>query len=979
MITLPALFEEANNKAEKQRDVLVLIEDETLTDKKDSEADWTANTNASDVDYLSSSGDVQLDFPLWICDTNDKIYNVSSDGSLISSFATSAFDAAALNVTGVSYDTDGTLWICDSLTDKIYNVTTTGTWISEFLATVYDAAAVNPSGVSHASDDTLWISHAQKIYNVQTNGTLISSFATSVFDVSAVNVKGVSHYSPDDTLWVCDSTTDKVYNVETDGTLISSFDNEGYSSASTDINDINAASNNTLWISDTGTDEIYNIGKNGALISSFPTSDYDVTSQNPSGISSSFYSRSGTITTNNFDIGAVPTVAGEWVIEDVKTPTVTYWTCDDNTDKIYNIASDGTLLGSFATSVYDAAAVAPKGIAFSPNGTLWVCDVVTDKIYNIELVGTLISSFATSVFDAAAIFPSGISYATDDTLWVCDQASNKIYNIELDGTLISSFATSVFDAGATGIDGIAYAPNGTLWVCDIATDKIYNIQTDGTLITSFATSVYDAAALAPSAISYASDDTLWVGDDATNKIYNIQTNGTLISSFATSVYDASATGSPGISQGLNNTILYDAWHSTTGAFAGEEVYIGNIADGDAITDLKRYWRVRATLIADADRTETPILQLVKAEFTTFKRFNTVHDLGYEPLVMSVSSLTSKVDFFQAASIGQISISIAMTSAISDWIYTDTLFNKIVKVKLGFNYPGFTEDDYIFYFTGGIDDWNVNDGVLEITLKDLSKDWKLPVPSKWESASDDVVFQAKHHIDVILDIFQNNINVRDSGLLLDSFATVKAATSTYKVTRTITDQSEDAKKLVEELRVLLFAFFLPRGDGRIKIKQFDSAEASVVTFTDDNTLSIKWQANSKDLINRTNIYFDWDGDGEKESDFLDYDGGDDTASQTKFQEIRPFILKDKWTRTEEAAQISALETKILAQFDDMPPMVTITCDAKDIEYEAGDMASVTTLEAPGSSGGGIANEKYLLISKNLDFLGDKIVFKGLKVA
>ena len=429
----------------------------------------------------------------------------------------------------------------------------------------------------------------------------------------------------------------------------------------------------------------------------------------------------------------------------------------------------------------------------------------------------------------------------------------------------------------------------------------------------------------------------------------------------------------------DSTIVFEAWYSTTGVFGGEEVSIGVILDGGLITDRIRYWKVKASLARSGEGDQTSSLQSIKVDFTSYRKFNKIPDLGYEPLVDSVSSLTSKVDLFKPTSIGQISVGINMTDAISDWVYNDTLYNKIVRVELGFKYDGLVEADYIHYFSGAIDDWRVNDGILLLTLKDMSKEWKLPVPSKWETTGDDVTWTADHPIDIMLDIFQNQINVRDSGLLFDDFAAVKAATSDYKVTRTITGKTEDAKKLVEELRLLLFAFFIPSGDGKIGIKQFDSSEAAVVSFTDDNTTSIKWSANSKELINSTALYFNYDGSGNDESDFSEYDPGDNTASQIKFKAIEPFSLKDKWTRTAEASQISGLETKILDQFDDMPPAVIISCDAKDIAYEVGDMALVTTLNAPGNNGTGISDEKYLIASKNLDFLGDKIIFNALKVA
>jgi streptogramin lyase len=676
----------------------------------------------------------------------------------------------------------------------------------------------------------------------------------------------------------------------------------------------------------------------------------------------------------------------------VKLDELTVWVIDFATDKVYEIKTDGTLVSSFATSVFDASATTTTSISYAPDGTLWITDQNTDKIYNVSTTGTLISSFATSVFDASSVTPTGISYALDGTLWITDSNTQKAYNVSTTGTLISSFSIS-------GPDDISYASDGTLWILDSLLNKIYNVSTTGTLISSFDISVFGAAPNSVHALSYASDNTLWTISSSATTVYNLSTKGGIISSFSESIFDVAATLSHGISSNVfkypvsgiivtdnldigevptsigewalsdikppGTTLTYTAKYSTTGAWGGEEVSIGAIVDGDAITVLARYWRVTATLSANTARNLSPTLQSIKADYSTYRRFNRIPDLGYESIVQDVSSLTSKVDFFNPASIGQISVSMEMTSAISDWVYSDTLYNKIIEVKLGFKYPGFVEADYIHYFTGAIDDWNVDDQILNLTLKDLSKEWKLPVPSKWETDGDDRIWSTKHHVDVMLDIFQNDINVRDSGLLLDSFATVKAATSGYAVTRTITGTTEDAKKLVEELRVLLFAFFIPRGDGKISIKQFDSAEAAATTFTDDNTVSIKWQANSKDMINKTSLYFGWDTLGEDEESFESYDEGNDTTSQTNFQEIKPYILKDKWTTTISASQIADLEAKILDQFDNMPSIVTITCDAKDIAY--------------GSGGAGITDEKYLITSKNLDFLGDRIVFKGLRVA
>lgn len=226
----------------------------------------------------------------------------------------------------------------------------------------------------------------------------------------------------------------------------------------------------------------------------------------------------------------------------------TLWVVDATTDKIYNIQIDGTLISSFATSVFDVNAISTRGIVFQgSDGSLWVTDSNTDKVYNIETDGTLKSSFATSVFDASAISLSGITISSDGTLWVVDSSTDKVYNIETDGTLNSSFETSVFDASATNPRGISFdTTDNTLWVGDLSTNLIYHIEIDGTLIDSFPLSNYDSNAVSTDGLNVSNDGTIWVADPTTDKIYNIKKTGELISSFGKNTFDSLAVNLTGV-------------------------------------------------------------------------------------------------------------------------------------------------------------------------------------------------------------------------------------------------------------------------------------------------------------------------------------------------------------------------------------------------------------------------------------------------
>jgi sugar lactone lactonase YvrE len=338
--------------------------------------------------------------------------------------------------------------------------------VPAWVASPAAATGFEDDHLTDGNETTLWkaTSSADQTLTYDQGTAKISEFATSVFDAGATNPRGVT-YSPNDTLWIVDSNTNKIYNIETDGTLISSFATSVFDAGATFTTGIDIAPNGTLWVCDIAvTDEVYNIKTDGSFASSgiiTAFSDYSGTVAGTVKVTSS--AAHGLTTGDRRSIKGTTNYNGSYIITTLDTVTyyITHsWDGDDAT---------GTWESSFPTSVFGASANGPRGIAIALNSTIWTCDTNTNKIYNVEMNGALISEFDVTGFASG---PSDISYSLDNTLWFCD--SSNIYNVKTDGELISSFPTSVFDASATTTSGISRSPDGTLWVCDSNTDKIYN-------------------------------------------------------------------------------------------------------------------------------------------------------------------------------------------------------------------------------------------------------------------------------------------------------------------------------------------------------------------------------------------------------------------------------------------------------------------------------------------------------------------------
>jgi len=230
-------------------------------------------------------------------------------------------------------------------------------------------------------------------------------------------------------LWVVDDVAKMTYNITLDGELNTSFGTPNTAISSIAVDPVDG----TLW------------GVNGGGASS------------PGKLVN--YSRSGVvlgeITADTFgsSSGEGLAVASDgnslWVVDDSATPTV------------YNVARDGTLLASFATSVFSSAATSPQAIAYDPSGggSLWITDNAADMVFNVSTSGVLLGSFPSPSGETNL---QGITVESDSILWLTGRTTGMLYRVDKTGTSVSqAFPASVFDPSASNPTGIAFDTSTT--------------------------------------------------------------------------------------------------------------------------------------------------------------------------------------------------------------------------------------------------------------------------------------------------------------------------------------------------------------------------------------------------------------------------------------------------------------------------------------------------------------------------------------
>lgn len=323
-----------------------------------------------------------------------------------------------------------------------------------------------------------------------------------------------------------------------------------------------------------------------------------------------------------------------------------------------------------------------------------------------------------------------------------------------------------------------------------------------------------------------------------------------------------------------SSISYQAWSSATGAFAGEETSLETIVDGQTIADLKQYYKVTATLTPSADNLSSPKVLKIKANFDQLDRYCLKDSpLEYQgdpfpPIVVGVPQLQYQMDVLEGkASISKVAIDVLDDGILEEAIVNYYLRNNEIVIYIGFDADGWGFEDYLDLWRGNIVSWRRRPGVITLECSDWAVLAKKEIPVEYHNPADPndplngtlipLAYDA-HPVDIIQDLLQNKINLRDSQIHAGSFDAAKASVQLagWKLIRTIS-KPVDAWKLIAEIGQLAGLVLIPREDGKLFVYLFDPGAAHSAEFGDHDVRlrSAAFDARMDDtLANQAIVYY-----------------------------------------------------------------------------------------------------------------------------
>ncbi len=167
----------------------------------------------------------------------------------------------------------------------------------------------------------------------------------------------------------------------------------------------------------------------------------------------------------------------------------------DPYEKVFTTLSADLILS--AASNPNLNLIAPRAIAFAPDGTFYLTDTGTHMVYHLDTNGTILhqwggysATMGSETTPPPGLFnePWGIAIGPDGSVYVSDTWNGRIQKFTADGKFVTSWGT--FGMGTTpfelyGPRGLATDDQGRVFVADTGNKRILVFDANGNYLTQF--------------------------------------------------------------------------------------------------------------------------------------------------------------------------------------------------------------------------------------------------------------------------------------------------------------------------------------------------------------------------------------------------------------------------------------------------------------------------------------------------------------
>lgn len=212
---------------------------------------------------------------IWIADTlNSRIQEVDAEGQFIRKFGSYGTGNGQFKwPRGVAVDPSGNVWVADTSNNRIQKFTSTGSFLLQFGSSGTGAGQFNyPQGIAADEEGNIWVVDRfnDRIQKFNSQGQFVSQFGSKGSAAGQLHEPTAIAIDAEGKLWITDGVNQRVQRFNSEGKFIRKFGSAGSQDGEFQTpTGIAVDEDNVVWVADGGNHRIQAFTSQGKFLTKF--------------------------------------------------------------------------------------------------------------------------------------------------------------------------------------------------------------------------------------------------------------------------------------------------------------------------------------------------------------------------------------------------------------------------------------------------------------------------------------------------------------------------------------------------------------------------------------------------------------------------------------------------------------------------------------------------------------------------------------